>query len=567
MKINLKLLVTLPALVLCSAMVTSVDEITELGMKHLKPLSSISVPTDAKDLCPVTAAEFNQIFETGTVTLDGLVKPANSVTFPDIPNCSFYKWTEQMFLWATSKSSSRYGGGSRIFDSPKFFEVSPPASDGSRSFIRHVPGTLIDFHVRTAQKGPNKLPVVVQKGTGKLFEIAPQKISLNNMLQLKTIKDGDILELNNIRKLDVVGKKLILTNTLTNNKTFVRPLPTPQKLNSSILNKFTVNNVNRFFDVNGNEIVVETGQAGDGEALEAQNGSLIYYITLVNEVYAYQRTMLGASVPNNTSFPTTQAQLDAILAFATSKGVTVTDPEALAIELKSSWIEADGLPDLNTYITMDATIPTYDKTNPANWVVNGKKTVKLAMVGMHVVGSTKGHPEMIWGTFEHLANTPNTAYSYVNSSNATINVPQSTAGNWLFCSNNSAGPFNEAHMANVSNNIQASPPFLTVSPSNTLRTMPWGMPGNSANSNTQVIAMNNNTQSRLIDGDVRKNYIQTGSTWTIFGAAPNGSNQVGTNKLANSTMETYQIGSNCFSCHVTNKVNVSHVFTDLKPLQ
>jgi membrane associated rhomboid family serine protease len=27
---------------------------------------------------------------------------------------------------------------------------------------------------------------------------------------------------------------------------------------------------------------------------------------------------------------------------------------------------------------------------------------------MHVVGSVKGHPEMIWSTFEHVSNTPNT---------------------------------------------------------------------------------------------------------------------------------------------------------------
>lgn len=549
-------------------MVANIDDTTETGMKYLKPLTSITLPTDAKDLCPVTAVEFSQMFESGTVTLDGVVKPANSVTFPNVPNCSFYKWTEQMFLWATSKSPARYGGGFRVFDSPKFFEVSPPEADGSRTFIKHNPGQLIDFHVRTAQRGPNKLPVVFEKRTGRLFEIAPAKISPNNMLQLKTIRDGDILELNNARVLTVESSKLVLRNTITNNKTLVKPVPVQLdlKINSAILNKFIINDRVKFFDVSGKEIVVETGQAGGGEALIAQNGSLIYYITLVNEVFAYQRTMLGAVVPPTTSFPTTQAELDAILAFAITKGVTITDPEALAIELKSSWIEASGLPNLGDYITMDAVVPKYDKTDPANWVITGKQTIKLAMVGMHVVGSTKGHPEMIWGTFEHITNTPNSAYSYTNTANTTVNVPQSTAGSWLFCANNSAGPFNEAHIRNVSNNIQAIPPF-SVSSSNTLRVMPWGKDGSVASSNTQVIAMNNNTRGRLLDGDVRKNYVQTGSTWTIGGAAPNGSNQVGTNKLSSTTMETYQQGSNCFSCHGTNKVTVSHVFTDLKPLQ
>lgn len=566
MKANFKLIVVIPAMVLCTAMVANIDDTTETGMKHLKPLTAITLPTDAKDLCPVTAAEFNQMFESGTVSLDGVVKPANSVTFPNIPNCSFYKWTEQMFLWATSKSPARYGGGSQVFNSPKFFEVSPEEADGSRSFIRHEAGKLIDFHVRTAQKGPNKLPVVFEKRTGRFFEVAPPKIAVNDMIQLKTIKDGNILDLNNARVLAVESNKLVMRNIITNNKTFVKPVQLDLKINNAILNKFVINDKVKFFDASGKEIIVETGQAGGGEALQAQNGSLIYYITLVNEVFAYQRTMLGASVPGTTAFPTTQAELDVILAFATTKGVTITDPEALAIELKSSWIEASGLPNLNDYITMDAVVPKYDKTDPLNWIVNGKQTIKLAMVGMHVVGSTRGHPEMIWGTFEHITNTPNSAYSYTNTANATVNVPQTTAGNWLFCANNSAGPFNVPHMRNASNNIQALPTF-SVSPSNTLRVMPWGMVGSSSNSNTQVIAMNNNTRGRLIDGDVRKNYVQTGSTWTIGGAAPSGGNEVGTNKLSSTTMETYQQGMNCFSCHGTNKVTVSHVFEDLKPLQ
>jgi hypothetical protein len=76
-------------------------------------------------------------------------------------------------------------------------------------------------------------------------------------------------------------------------------------------------------------------------------------------------------------------------------------------------------------------------------------------------------------------------------------------------------------------------------------------------------------------GDVRNNYFMMGATWTIGGASPNGSNQVGTNRLANTTMETFQQGadntttngsSNCFFCHTTNQTGVSHVFNALKKL-
>jgi hypothetical protein len=48
---------------------------------------------------------------------------------------------------------------------------------------------------------------------------------------------------------------------------------------------------------------------------------------------------------------------------------------------------------------------------------------------------------------------------------------------------------------------------------------------------------------------------------------------VGTNHLANATMETFAQGTtpsapsaNCFSCHTTNKVPVSHVYPRLTPL-
>ena len=147
----------------------------------------------------------------------------------------------------------------------------------------------------------------------------------------------------------------------------------------------------------------------------AQNGSPIYYGIAVNEVTAYQRTMLGANVPPNTLFPTTQGELDNITNFASSHGKTFVDPEALAFEVKTAWVETDGLPNPGDYITMTADIPTYDKTNPTQWVKNGHKSATVALVGIHVVGSAAGHPEMIWATFEHVGNTPNDAYSYRDS--------------------------------------------------------------------------------------------------------------------------------------------------------
>ena len=92
------------------------------------------------------------------------------------------------------------------------------------------------------------------------------------------------------------------------------------------------------------------------------------------------------------------------------------------------------------------------------------------------------------------------------------------------------------------------------------------MDGTNAGSNSEIISMNNHVIGMIASGDVRNNYVMTGATWTIGGAPPNGGNEVGTNKLSNTTMETYQQGSNCFSCHTNNTTGVSHVFPFLKPL-
>ena len=93
------------------------------------------------------------------------------------------------------------------------------------------------------------------------------------------------------------------------------------------------------------------------------------------------------------------------------------------------------------------------------------------------------------------------------------------------------------------------------------------MDGTVSLGNAEVISINNTVRSLLDPADVRKNYFHEGTTWTIFGGntTPT-SNQVGTKKLSNTTMETYAQGSNCFSCHGTNTTAVSHIFADTEPL-
>ena len=53
----------------------------------------------------------------------------------------------------------------------------------------------------------------------------------------------------------------------------------------------------------------------------------------------------------------------------------------------------------------------------------------------------------------------------------------------------------------------------------------------------------------LAAGDVRKNYIHTGATWVLGGGPPSTGVITGTTAMANTTMETFFQGGNCFSCH------------------
>jgi hypothetical protein len=546
--------------------------------------SAQTIPSDALATCTVTPAEFKSFFQGGNPVVNGVVNPANSVTFPNVPNCSFYQWSEQMFLWLTSPAPATYGGGGgRIFDSPAFFDVSPPDQNGERSFIPHFPRLIRKLPVRAAQAGLAGLPVLFDK-TGRLVQVESPKLG-PHALPLIRNKAGDLLEIGRAT-LGPDKKPIFEDRSGTVIEHQLAPTDARFRLiepgRNLIVQKFIIGGVPIFIGPLGNVVETEEGQADDGVQV-AQTDSLVYYVTMVNDVYAYFLTGVKKNqISPGNQFPTTPAELAQIVSFAAAHGKSFVDPNALAIEVKSAWVEAGGLPNLSTYITMTATVPTYDKSNATKWIPNGEKTVELALVGMHVVGSTAGHPEMIWATFEHIGNTPNATYTY-NSTTGPKTVTQNTAGNWLFATSNAAAPFNVPHQQFMASDIVATMGNV-ISSSNTLRSKAWGaaanvspnpIDGSAAASNTEIISINNSIRGMMPAGDVRSNYFMTGATWTIGGQAPNGSNEVGTSQLANTTMETFQQGpdntttngsSNCFDCHTSNQTNVSHVFDALKPL-
>lgn len=354
----------------------------------------------------------------------------------------------------------------------------------------------------------------------------------------------------------------------------------------------------------------EQGQAGGGDVLMTKNGHLVYYTLMVNDVMAVFRTKTFGTTPNE--FPSTSGKLDALVEYGRFLGVNIDDPKALAMELKLSWVESSSLPNPEDYVQIDATIPIYNKVSETLWIATEEtKTATLALTGMHVVGNAKGHPEMLWATFEHATNTPQEEYSYITNTNTTKTVPFSTSGDFLFCADGAGGDFNIPHMKMQGDSIVADSIF-TISPSNSTLVNSWGaavgvtpnpLVTSDAESNSEVISLNSSVIGMLIDGDVRKNYMLIGCTWTDGGGYPYSARKsvdggmvnyprtglpsvkglgdaVGTSRLANSTMETYHQGDNCFDCHNNfTKVNtvaanvagggytdLSHIFSKLEAL-
>ena len=565
-----------------------------------------TLPPNVRTTCTVSQVEFNSWFETGGVAIDGGVFPADSVAFaqdPLNPFCSFYKWSQQMFLWLTSPVPSRYGAGSHVFDSPVFYAVSPPDSNNQRTLIPHAPGGIFSFNTNLSQRGSSGQEVVFDS-TGKIHNVVRPAVGPSGKLLVRN-KTGQSVEVERIQ-VAPDGKPALLdkTGTAINIQAAPSGAPLLRDRSGAAINlqaaTVLINGIPHLITTSGGVIETEQGQAG-GNALMAQNGSLVYYLLQVNDVYAYFKTGVtkgsngGIPLPFTapfTQFPISAADLAQVTTFGFTNSKSFPDSNALVVEVKSAWIETTGLANPNDYVTITATIPTFTppltppltSTIIAQAVPSGTKQTTLALVGMHVVGTVLGHKEMIWATFEHINNAPNTPYTYNTVSGPSpLPGPADGPGPWNFSSSGaSTGPIVSRMTVDSTNKINAVSPTIGIGPADIYRRNPWGTgPGSSAtvntNNNTDIISINNSVFGKLLGGDKRKKYMMTGTTWTPFGATPTATNPVGTTSMANTTMETFFQPSNCFDCHSGNLLGtvpstsafsggLSHIWGQMKPL-
>ena len=542
------------------------------------------LPDDVMPACGISNSEFAGWFVAGKVSPNGLVTPANSVAFTNTSNCDFYDWSEHMLLWLTSPVKE---GGS-VLESSLFYDVSESIND-KRTLVPHDLKRVLNMTNNINKTGPHGLPVM-EDSTGRLLEIENAGTEETTPALVKSDKNGS-QEVASVQQ-DAKGA---LHFKDRQNKEIVHPKALIRHaMKEGFVERFKVGNRFVFLDAKGKLTQSEVGQA-TGHVLMSKQGSLVYYLSSVNDVYAYYMTGVKNGELNGSRFPVTAGARDSITAYAHKTGHTLPDSNVLALEIKSSWVEASSLPNADQYFQVKATIPVYDTTSNVKWTPKGEKTVAMAMVGMHIVGSVAGHPEMIWATYEHNGITPNAAYEYTTKEGKTATQPADTGTGWVFSTDASTTAVNVPHMGNRDG--RKTVPYITaqtgktISASNTQRVFAWGAFGeanprskSAAASNTELISINKTITTLLAPGDVRANYLLIGATWTEKGAAPNGKSYsaqfsapgsaVGTNVLANSTMETYfQTSSkSCFTCHSNSDKpgvlpsNLSHYFSSLQPM-
>lgn len=274
-----------------------------------------------------------------------------------------------------------------------------------------------------------------------------------------------------------------------------------------------------------------------------------------------------------------------------SKKLPVSNSETFpvgALELKVSWINIDAI--------AKAQQQNYFTTKAAVLNSNGQYVEKtMALLGMHVVGVVKNHPEFIWATFEHKDMAP----VYDKKTNSV------TAENeMLFYEKGTTSGINGIRWDTI-----AKKPFLQ---NKAFILYEYGVPkvlntdafmatsqAEPANFNN-IANINKCVASNL--KDVFRNYFYNGSIWLNFdGVSPEGQVKAivtrdissalpdslarGSVNLANITMETYtqtfekDIDSihnadlvNCFYCHQSSNFDkkrpgksplfLSHLFGD-----
>jgi len=293
-------------------------------------------------------------------------------------------------------------------------------------------------------------------------------------------------------------------------------------------------------------------QAGSDGVLVDQNGRAVYYSTHMDPVYFdFTKTYFG--VENY------------------KKAAPTLEYPIAATVLKAAWRIVAPDEDTSGVFTTTATIDLLKSDGKGGVETNGQTqpNVTVALVGVHVVGVIKDHPEFAWGTFEQIGNAPDLPPGEDPHSPK----PVSTQNYTFYKGGTPADASNH-----VSRSLTIDPATQIIAPiTNVFREFAYG--GATPESRVRDIASaNQNFQTGIKEHPAIKpvfaNYRLIGTAWILANTLQPGDGNleaqtIGSINLANSTLETFvqRGGTNCFSCHNTSggasypgkDINLSHI--------
>lgn len=279
----------------------------------------------------------------------------------------------------------------------------------------------------------------------------------------------------------------------------------------------------------------EVMQAGSLGLLVDQNGRAVYYSQYVDEsFFDFAITQNGFHDP---------AKLRAA-------------PDDLnlpigALTLKAAWRIVPEGARADDHYTTRGTIQLLTENAAGHVIIDETRSEEatLALVGLHVVGVVKGHPEAIWATFEHRSNAPDFPSGIgrddpVSDKDFTFYAAGASAGD---CNQNNAGDLRLTDAA-----AQTLAPVTQA-----CRQFAFG--GGDAENIGNIASLNASVHAQLEEGSVWRNYFETGAIW--FGEedalAPNmripadlldGSVQLSSTVIETFTQKTIN-ENQCFACH------------------
>lgn len=334
---------------------------------------------------------------------------------------------------------------------------------------------------------------------------------------------------------------------------------------------------------------------GVGGTLIDQQGHFIYYAIHANpRMVAFLRA-------NKLTGPDVAARVSGAPPFVAMTSPSTKVPSL--VEFKSAWMIVDDPAAASTYYVARAKVPYYVvdangqiaplRRGPKNRPVT--REVWVAMLALHVVFTLPGHPEMIWSTFEHVSldgdhwvrdNAP-AATSNPDPKGALATLERPNGHYSLYMANTPAANCNSAATsADMVKHWDTDKQSFTkggVLQTSVYRPYP-GSKLSDVKEDDEVERINQNATARFdasdkrkLDGDKRKYYRLVGAIWmdkpahfqvnmeikNPVNVKPDdvaNADVAGEDALGSTAMESFTEGlaPNCFACHDTQGINISH---------